>query len=293
MTTATVPTIGKWRKVGVCADDFGLHDGVCSAVHELIAGGRISAVSCMVQGPAWSRHVGWLSHAPVDVGLHLNLTEWMPGASLALPLPALIALTQSRTVGHVRVRAAIAAQLDAFESDVGRPPDYIDGHQHVHQFPVVRDELLDALAGRYKSRPWLRSTARGAAVGLTGVKERVIEALGSRAFTRAAHKMSFPLSGKLLGVYGFGEAGPSYGELISGWLDRAGDADLLMTHPSALTWPGDPISAARVREFEFLRSTEFVNLLREAKIAVARMSVLHSGKADPSLPQETCSAEAA
>lgn len=295
MTGAAVTGSGSrpLRRIGICVDDFGIHDGVCAAVNELTGSGRLSAVSCLVEGPAWNRNVSWLRRAPVDVGLHLNLTEWMPGASFAVSLGALIALTQSRALGRSRVRAAINAQLDAFESGVGRAPDFIDGHQHVHQFPVVRDELLKALAGRYTRRPWLRSTScHGGGSGLEGFQGRVIETLGSRAFTRAARELHFPLSGKLLGVYGLGESGTSYGERVLRWLEVASDADLLMAHPSALTWPGDPISAARVREFEFLRSPAFADLLEEENIAIARISVLRAEKADSSPAQRTCPAGA-
>lgn len=292
MSAATTAARGSLRRLSVCADDFGIHDGVCAAVRELAAGARLSAVSCLVEGPAWSRNVGWLRRAPVDVGLHLNLTEWMPGVSFALPLATLIALTQSRMLSRLRVRVAIDAQLDAFESGVGRGPDFIDGHEHVHQFPVVRDALLDALAARYRSRPWLRSTARSSGTGLTGFKERVIEALGSRALARAAHDLRFPLSGKLLGVYGFSEVGLPYGARVAKWFDHACDADLLMTHPSVLTWPGDPISDARLREFEFLRSAAFANLLEEKNIAIARMSTLRSGQTASPPAQSASTAQA-
>lgn len=281
MTRAAAIVSGppKVRRIGVCADDFGLHDGVCTAVRELAGGGRLSAVSCLVDGPAWKKNIDWLRSASVDVGLHLNLTEPLPGASFAVSLGALIALTQLHALGRPRVRAAINAQLDAFESSLGRAPDFIDGHQHVHQFPVVRDELLQALAGRYAFRLWLRSTSAHVGGGLAGFKRRVIEALGSRAFARAARKLDFPLSGKLLGVYDFGGEGTPYGDRIVRALDNASDADLLMTHPSTMTWVGDPISAARVREFEFLRSAAFTDLLEEKKIVIARMSTLRAERA--------------
>ena len=57
------------------------------------------------------------------------------------------------------LRTEIAAQLDTFTQALGRAPAYIDGHQHVHQLPVVRTLLLEEIARRYPAAAlWLRST---------------------------------------------------------------------------------------------------------------------------------------
>ncbi len=51
-------------------------------------------------------------------------------------------------------------QLDLFEAALGYPPDHIDGHQHVHALPVVRQALIDVVARRYPvTPPMLRDPA--------------------------------------------------------------------------------------------------------------------------------------
>ena len=40
----------------------------------------------------------------------------------------------------------IASQLRTFIDAFGRPPDFLDGHQHVHLFPQVRDAFLKVVA---------------------------------------------------------------------------------------------------------------------------------------------------
>ncbi len=42
--------------------------------------------------------------------------------------------------------AELRAQFEAFAAAFGRPPDFVDGHQHVHLFPQVRDAALEAVA---------------------------------------------------------------------------------------------------------------------------------------------------
>ena len=40
----------------LCADDFGLTDGISEAILDLAASGRVSAVSCMVEGEAFDKY---------------------------------------------------------------------------------------------------------------------------------------------------------------------------------------------------------------------------------------------
>lgn len=89
-----------------------------------------------------------------------------------------------RRLAAVDIRAEIRAQLDTFEQMLGHGPAFVDGHQHVHQLPVVRHELLDELRSRYRDRlPWLRSTRPANAVGHSLIKARGIPLLGSRRRT--------------------------------------------------------------------------------------------------------------
>ena len=37
--------------------------------------------------------------------------------------------------------AEITRQFEAFAAAFGRPPDFVDGHHHVHLFPQIRDAV--------------------------------------------------------------------------------------------------------------------------------------------------------
>ena len=50
------------------------------------------------------------------------------------------------------IRAEIGRQLDRFEQPRLCAPDHIDGHQHVHVLPGVRQALLETGAQRYPQR---------------------------------------------------------------------------------------------------------------------------------------------
>ena len=140
------------RRWVACADDFAIDGGAIDGILALIAQGRLTATSCLVDAPAWPAAARQLpaAGAPVDIGLHLNLTQaFARGAPAVWPLGELIVRSATGLLPRGVVRAAIRRQLDAFEDRLGRRPDYIDGHQYVHQFAGVRDSLIDELQRRY------------------------------------------------------------------------------------------------------------------------------------------------
>ncbi len=247
------------RRIALCVDDFGLHAGVNAAVFRLAELGRLNAVSCMVAAPAWSKSAAALAALPrdtIELGLHLDLTEH-PARQPPRRLLHLIAAAYARRLNPEHLRDEIEAQLDAFEAHAHRVPDYVDGHQHVHQLPVVRDVLLQALARRYRGRlPWLRSTR---AAQPRSIKPRIIETLGAAGLRRAAEGRAHSFSGRLLGVHDFKSNSVEYAELLDHWLAIAQDGDLLMCHPAAPTPEPvkDGLLASRHAEFEILSGDDF------------------------------------
>ena len=146
--------------VALCVDDYGLHEGVNRAVGELAALGRVQATSAMVGGAAWASGLALLRQldpAQVQVGLHLDLTECALNPALRLPLGRCIAQAYLRRFDTAALAREIAQQLDRFEQGLGRPPAYVDGHQHIHQLPGARAALLHVLHQRYGTQaPWVR-----------------------------------------------------------------------------------------------------------------------------------------
>jgi predicted glycoside hydrolase/deacetylase ChbG (UPF0249 family) len=171
------------------------------------------------------------------------------------------------------IRAEVRAQLDAFEQVLGHGPAFVDGHQHVHQLPVVRRELLDELVHRYRGKlPWLRSTRPANAVRPSMIKARVIQMLGSGALDSTARRMGFAQNHRLLGVYDFAGGPQRYRDLLAAWLRSAQDADLLMCHAGLGLHAGEPLATARQAEYEVLEGVGFDAMLRDAGVALRPMS---------------------
>jgi predicted glycoside hydrolase/deacetylase ChbG (UPF0249 family) len=259
------------RRLAICVDDFGLGAGVNQAVLALARQGRISATSCMAGAPQWRAGAPALRDvdpATLDVGLHLDLTEFPLDQRLRLPLRAWLARSHLRLVPRAALRAEIEAQLDAFEQALGRPPAHVDGHQHVHQLPVVRELLLAALEARYSGqRPWLRSTRRSPGEGF-GSKAWLIETLGCAGLGRLATAKGYGQNGHLLGVYDFEGDAERYLALLGQWLRAAADGDLVMCHPATELVRGDAIAPARVWEYQVLSGPAFGALLAREGIRI-------------------------
>lgn len=254
------------RRVVLCADDFGMLDEVNEGILRLAAAGRITAVSCLVAGPAWSRGAADLARAAgqADTGLHLFLGTGSGGGALAFAARGALGLVDASWVGQ-----QITEQLDRFEQDLGRPPDFVDGHHHVHQMWPVREVLLRALRERYPGRvPYVRNTVP---IRSRGAKGAAIAALGGRGLLRRLREGGVPHNPDFAGVYDL-SARSDFPSLMRGWLDGIADRGLLMCHPGTKSVCGDDAASARVAELRHLESDRFGEDCEAALVRLVRPS---------------------
>ena len=213
----------------------------------------------------------------VDIGLHLNLTEGKP---LSRPLtaiwprlPQLRGLILQSYLGQLPVpelRVEFQAQLEAFRSAIGADPAYIDGHQHIHHLPGLRDIVLD-MADRMQPRAAVRNTAHlpGSTFGL---KRWLIKNTGARGLNAEIRRRGLSHNAVLLGAYDFRQT--DYRTLMQGWLKQVPAAGaLLFCHPGYAAGEGiaDGIIAARERELAYLGSAAFPVDIALAKVQLGRV----------------------
>lgn len=260
------------KRLAVCADDYGQGPAVDRGILALAAQGRITALSALVTAPRWAEAGPALNDVTADTGLHFNLTEGEP-LSAALRrrwprFPSLGSVIAQAFLGRLPAEVAdeFQAQLQRFAEITGRPPDFIDGHQHVHALPGVRPYAL--AAARSLGVP-LRNTGRLPGRGFA-FKRRVIEACGGRALAAEIRASRVPTAAALVGVYGF-DPRADYRALMRGWLAAAPDGALLFCHPAqGRPDAGDPIGAARVNEMAYLTSEAFAADLAEFGVELSR-----------------------
>ncbi|MET3179063.1 UNVERIFIED_ORG: putative glycoside hydrolase/deacetylase ChbG (UPF0249 family) [Variovorax guangxiensis] len=264
------------RYLCICADDFGMSAGINSAVLDLAEQGKISATGGMVRREAWlagARMLRRLDPAQFDTGLHLDLTRPARAGAPEPGLGGLLARTYTRTVFAPGLQADIRDQLTRFEDAMGRAPAFVDGHRHVHQFPVVRELLVEEIARRYAGAPpWIRSTAPGWRHGPDRLKVRVIHSLGGSRLNALAAKRGIPTSSRLLGVYDFSGDMEQHEQRLSDWLSACRTGDVLMCHPSTGIVSGDPHGSARQREYTALLGLQLAMAGGSGRIELAPLS---------------------
>jgi chitin disaccharide deacetylase len=278
-------------RFALCADDYALTPGVSRGILELLDAGRLTAVSVLVTGRGWAEAAGDLQPfaGAADIGLHLDLTLGaplgaMPAFSPRKRFPALGALVRSAVFGRLpqaEIVAEIGRQIDAFAQHFGRLPDYVDGHQHVHALPGVREALLRALAERgLTGRLWLRDPGDRihAILARALVGKALAVALLTAGFAAQAAARRFALNE---GFAGFSDFAPSrdYAALFASFLRSPGPRHLVMCHPGhsdeALARL-DPATSSRDAELAFLLSPAFPQALAAHSAGLRRLSEVPS-----------------
>ncbi len=260
----------------LCADDYALSAGISDAILQLIKAGCLSATSCMTDSVHWPEHGKALLpfKGKIDIGLHFDLTELCPEAR---PLKKVLVDAQLRCLNQQHIEDIFRRQLDAFESGIKSPPDYIDGHQHVHQFPVIRDAITTVWLKRFSGsahKPYIRIPSNGF---FGSLKEMIITLTGSYGLRRLLQKNAIPHNFSFAGIYDFGAK--KYTQNTSNGLQKIlkrtfktpKKNTLIMCHPgrpdSAYS---DPISDARMAEYTYLMGDDFHNLCIEHNIQISR-----------------------
>ncbi len=274
------------RRLSLCADDFGQSAAIDAGILSLIGRGRLQATSVLSEGPDWADGAARLkalltqSECPAEVGLHLNLTHPFNGATEARPLSHWLLATQLRQVSQARVRDSFLRQLEAFVRHVDRLPDYLDGHQHVHAFPVVRDAVIEVIDRGWQGqtvRPWLRVPER--LIGGDAAFKAFVLRMSTRGFGQLAEARGLRTTPAFGGMYAL-HPDDGFEGRMKRWLREAPDGTLIMCHPGqtdrAAPDPSDPIAPARAVEYAYLASDAFAEDCARSGVTLVRQASLLS-----------------
>lgn len=253
----------------LCADDYGMSPAVSRGILEAVAAGALSATSVMTTSPyldPWRAPLLTFQDR-IDIGLHLNLTLGAPlGPCPHLApegrLPSIRDLIQAARRGRLpeaeiaqEIAQEIDRQLDAFAEGFGRAPDHVDGHQHAHALPQVRDLLFAALRKR-GWRPWLRDSADKLwrLPFRAEPAKALIVSIVTEGFAAAARRAGFACNEGFAGFSRFDPA-QDYGRLFATYLRQPGPRHLVMCHPGHIDdalRAQDPVVETRELELSFL-----------------------------------------
>ena len=250
--------------------------------------GRINATSVMVAAPSFNRSeaiaLTMLNAGArrAAIGLHVTLTapfrplspSFRPVQNGAFPpLSEMLIRGSLRLLRRKALMIEIATQLKAFVNAFGRAPDFIDGHQHVHLFPQVRDAFLTVVK-EAAPRASVRQCGR---VGplyrrLSDRKALVLDLLSHKFRARAA-ALGITTNPAFAGTYDFdAEPEPDFAKLFPAFLNGLPPGSIVMCHPGKVDAELvrlDPLTALREREYAFMADEGFPAVLRSHGVALA------------------------
>jgi len=277
---------GAPRRIWLCADDYGMAPGINEAIRRLIARGRLNATSVMVGGPSFTGEaidaLDTLNSGETRalIGLHVTLTAPFTPVSEQFhplrarrfpPLNEMIRRAATRRLSPERLTIEIGSQLRLFLEAFGRLPDFIDGHQHVHLFPQIRDALLKVV-NEAAASAWVRQCGRPrGARALHDRKALLLDMLSARFRAKAA-RLGIATNPGFAGTYDFA-AKADYATIFPRFLTGMPDGGLIMCHPGfvdAALANLDTLTDLREREFAFFDSDAFPRLLSEHDVALAQ-----------------------
>lgn len=252
----------------LCADDFAIAPGVTRGIEELARARRLSATGAMVNMPGWREDARRLAALRpfVAAGLHLNLTLGAPlgdcpgltSNGAFIEHVKLVQRCLAGLVGVDEIAAEIDRQLAVFEAAMGSPPDFVDGHQHVHALPRVRQALIEALRSRFPAwRPLVRDPVDLMSAVFrrrTALPKALAIQLLSRGFGQKVRAAGFPTNHGFAGVSPF-DINVSYARELEHFFALPGRRHLVMCHPGypdAVLAELDPVVERRRHELDAL-----------------------------------------
>lgn len=259
----------------VCADDFAQNEPISEGIIELAQHRRIHAISCMVNTPLWETGASLLNNRlslklatkPVAIGLHFNFTlgkalskQWQAhyGPSFP-PLTKLLYLLYTNRLNQAIIKHELTAQWDAFVEKMGRLPDFLDGHQHIHQYKHVRS-LLCAMMNEKNYQGQCRSSTNGSRdlIALDAYpKAPLMYLLGGRLLKTNLALHQIETNTSFAGFYPFKQA-KHYRLYFRRFLAKSKPAGLIMCHPGyASNDKTDPLYQTRLHEYLYLMSDAY------------------------------------
>jgi predicted glycoside hydrolase/deacetylase ChbG (UPF0249 family) len=206
----------------LCADDFGMTDDINRAIAGLARAGKIDAVSCMVNLPHFTADELAALGDGVQIGLHLTLAE-TPAEFRRLVLRA-----YTRQLNRQEMAQELDAQYERFTEIAGRRPDFIDGHLHVQQLPVIRDAVIEMIQTRCaEAMPLVRNAAMPLRHG--SLKSLLISAPG-RVLKRKLRAAGIPTNDGFGGIYDYRDF-MRYPRHLEKFLRTVPAGGIIMVHP--------------------------------------------------------------
>lgn len=287
--------VRKPRRIWLCADDYGISPAVNDGIRQLILRRRLNATSVMMAAPhldadeADALEMLNSGEKRAALGLHVTLTGpfrpmsngFTPLRNGAFPrINEMMRLAMTRRLAPEPFTIEIATQLQAFLSAFGHLPDFVDGHQHVHLLPIVRDAFLKVVA-EIAPGAWVRQCGRARGGRRLHDRKALVLDVLSLGFRSQAERLGLSLNPAFAGAYAFTPKA-KFAKIFPRFLNGLPDGGLIMCHPGFVDdalKSLDSLTTLREHEFAFFDSDAFLTVLAEHGVTLAQPSGENGGAA--------------
>lgn len=268
------------RRIWLCADDYGLSQGVNAAIRDLLERGRLNATSVMVVAPAFTREetaslAAIKAGAPgIAIGLHVTLTapfHSLTGNDAFRPVGKTLQDSMLRQIDTASMAREMKAQISAFQDMFGAAPDFVDGHQHVQLFPQIRDAVVTSISEALP-QAWVRQCGRLSPLStrLADRKAMLLDVL-SAGFRKTATRGGLNFNPGFAGSYDF-HAKAHYAVLFPRFLRDIPAQGVIMCHPGFVDDTLkrlDPLTDLREREHAYFAGEAFPQILAQHGVTLS------------------------
>jgi chitin disaccharide deacetylase len=272
----------------LCADDFAIAPGVSQGICALLKKKRLSATSCMSISPLWREHAPLLKPfgQQADIGLHLTLTDFSSLSPLSFtdskqrlpPFGTVLKLAYRNRLNAEEIFVEFQRQLEAFETAFGRMPDFIDGHQHIHQLPVIRKAVFALFKTCFSNSDTYLRVCWENPILIMNRRVDIMRTLSigwpGSAMRRLANQEGVAFNVGFSGIYDFSPK-KLYQDVFSKFLLGVHDRSLIMCHPGKVdTYLAsvDSLVEPRELEYRFFDSDAFQYLLDKRGVQLGRFN---------------------
>lgn len=147
-------TIDSQKNFIISADDFGMSAETNEAIFSLARTGKIQRIAIVAKGNFTKEEIEEISKLGIEIDIHLTLpytaeSAVLPGKAVTKRFSLFLFRFVSGKISPSKMEEEWENQIEIFKEKIGRYPDGINSHEHIHFFPPYFKRII-RLAKKYR-----------------------------------------------------------------------------------------------------------------------------------------------
>ena len=275
------------NQVSICADDFGITSNVNLAILKLMEKKSLTEVSCISITKSFELDAIKLKQYKnhINIGLHLTLTDFEPLSNnnniikngKMFAVKELLIKCFFNKISEKFFLEEIDLQIERFKKILGFYPHFIDGHQHVHQFPIISSCLIKILKEKkIHDKVWVRNSndkILSILIRKVSIFKCIILSIFGNYLKKKLERENIKTNDSFSGIYDFSEK-KNYSNIFERFIMKISNNHLIMIHPGhsdEILSKLDCVTKSRDLEYNFFSNSKFYNILEKNDIKLKKL----------------------